>query len=162
VRSNFIARSHRAFHSVAWHLWHASRWDDVLAAIFCQKSPTLAERVGTTEQLWHRESVAAAWGLPIGELGLRDAGTGLADDVADSLVLPDRRVVRAYAEGAFAFAASVLGSIDDHLYLQPAPGDPDGDTYGANILIYAGHDDRHLGMIEAIRGVLGLRGTATT
>ena len=39
--------------------------------------------------------------------------------------------------------------------------DPDGDTYGHNIMLYLDHVQRHLGMIEALRGLQGTAGTAT-
>ena len=40
-------------------------------------------------------------------------------------------------------------------------GDPDGDSYGQNVVIYLEHAARHLGMIEAISGIHGGTGTIT-
>jgi len=39
--------------------------------------------------------------------------------------------------------------------------DPDGDSYADNIMIYLDHVERHLGMIEALRGLQGTAGSAT-
>jgi hypothetical protein len=41
------------------------------------------------------------------------------------------------------------------------PDDPDGDSYAHNIMLYLDHVQRHLGMIEALRGLQGTTGTAT-
>jgi hypothetical protein len=41
------------------------------------------------------------------------------------------------------------------------PDDPDGDTYADQVMFWVEHDARHLGMIEAMKGLLGLEGSAT-
>jgi hypothetical protein len=57
----------------------------------------------------------------------------------------------------------VLARIDDDAILERTVVDLYGDdtTIGDVILNHLSHADRHLGMIEALRGVLGERGTAT-
>jgi len=40
-------------------------------------------------------------------------------------------------------------------------GRPDADTYADNIVIYLDHVHRHLGVIEALRGLQGTAGTTT-
>ena len=54
-------------------------------------------------------------------------------------------------------------ALDDDRVLERRVVDLYGDTetIGDVILNHLSHADRHLGMIEALRGVLGERGTAT-
>jgi hypothetical protein len=57
----------------------------------------------------------------------------------------------------------VLGTIEDDPVLERIVVDLYGDEteIGEAILNHLSHADRHLGMIEAVRGVVGERGTAT-
>src|SRR6202165_3524923 len=68
----FIWSAGPSLHSVAWQLWHAARWDDVLASYFHR---ALAHDPRT--QVWERESLADRWSLASGSLGRRDTGTGM-------------------------------------------------------------------------------------
>lgn len=74
---------------------------------------------------------------------------------------PGQAEVLDYARRAFEFAISAISAIGDDTLASVAKDDPDGDTYIDNILIYYEHVSRHLGMIEAIRGLQGLSGTAS-
>jgi hypothetical protein len=56
----------------------------------------------------------------------------------------------------------VVAAMPDERMLAVATDDPDGDTNLDNELIHLEHLTRHLGMIEAIRGLQGLSGSATT
>jgi uncharacterized damage-inducible protein DinB len=98
-----------SLHSVAWQLWHAARWDDVLGSYLHR---ALAQDPRT--QVWERESLAQKWSLAAGSMGRRDTGTEMSND-------------------------------------------PDADTQLDNALIYLEHLSRHLGMIEAIRGLADSR-----
>jgi hypothetical protein len=94
-------------------------------------------------------------------MGLRDTGTGMEDESADQLQLPAKDELVRYARRAFAHVDVVVSALpDDDLY-EVMPDDADGDTYAEQILGWIDHDARHLGMIEAMKGLLGLRGTAT-
>ena len=155
-----------SLHSAGWQLWHIARWTDVLAWRLASRSAEITAAVGPGErpiaQIWERDGLAAAWGLPAGEMGQRDTGTLMSDGAAEGLILPAREFVIDYVERAFAFGERVVAAIDDIDLLKAAPGDPDGDSYAENILVYAEHDSRHLGMMEAIAGLLGLSGSTTT
>ena len=74
---------------------------------------------------------------------------------------PEESQVIGYALDAFAFALSAIAAIPADQLTAVAKDDADGDTNLDNILIYYEHLNRHLGMIEAIRGLLGLSGSAT-
>jgi len=148
-------------HSVAWQVWHIARWDDRYAEILVEKTPELAGRFGPPEQIWAAESLAKQWGLPIGHMGRRDTGTEMDDEAADALRLPDKAVVVDYARRVFARLQSILHDLPEARIFTPVADDPDNDTYAHNTMLYLDHVQRHLGMIEALRGLQGTAGTAT-
>jgi hypothetical protein len=152
----FVWSAGPSLHSVAWQVWHAARWDDVLASYFHR---ALAK--DPRAQVWERESLADRWSLPSGSLGRRDTGTEMTDEAAEKIRFPDQKEVVAYARLAFAYAEEGIQLMPDALFLAVAKDDPDGDTQLDNELIYLEHLSRHLGMIEAIRGLQGLTGSST-
>ncbi len=128
--------------SIGFHLWHIGRWNDVDRA-----------EHGGGPQIWDTEDVARAWGLAGSELGSHGAGTGLGDEATANLVLPPKETIAAYASASFdAFDGWVNASI---------AANADGSTVYAVALSTLVHSNRHLGMVEALRGALGLRGSAT-
>jgi hypothetical protein len=147
--------------SIAFHIWHTARWADALQERFGSFAPQL-ERFGGREQIWDARQLADVWGLG-DRLGEEATGMGLDDDASAALPLPRRDEVASYAQEAFAAAENVLRGVEeDELFL------PTGDFYGEGdwvVLDHFGwhltHASRHLGMIEALRGVLDVRGTAT-
>jgi hypothetical protein len=154
--AQFVWSAGPSLHSAAWQLWHSARWDDFFAAHL----QTDFDREPRTE-VWQRESLAERWSLAPGSLGRRDAGTGMDDASAEKMKFPDKDAVMDYSRQAFAFALSAISAIPGEQMTNVAKADPDGDTYLDNILIYFEHLSRHLGMIEAIRGLQGLSGSAT-
>jgi hypothetical protein len=149
-------------HSVAWQVWHIARWDDRFTEIMLEKTPQLAGQFGRPAQIWTAESLATRWGLPVGKMGRRDTGTDLDDASADALQLPEKAVLVDYARRVFDRLQLVLKAMPDAGVFAVMPDDPDGDSYADNIIIYLDHIQRHLGMIEALRGLQGTTGTATT
>lgn len=148
-------------HSVAWQVWHIARWDDRYAEILVEKTPELASRFGPAQQIWAAESLAKHWGLPIGQMGRRDTGTEMDDEAADALRLPDKSLVIDYARRVFARLQTILKALPEARVFTPIADDPDNDTYAHNTMLYLDHVQRHLGMIEALRGLQGTAGTAT-
>jgi DinB superfamily len=144
----FVWSAGPSLHSVAWQLWHAARWDDVLASYFHR---ALAQDPRT--QVWERESLADLWSLASGSMGRRDTGTEMSNEAADEMRFPGQKEVVGYARRAFAYAEEGIELIPDALLLAVAKDDPDGDTQLDNVLIYLEHLSRHLGIIEAIRGL---------
>jgi hypothetical protein len=145
-----------SLHSVAWQLWHAARWDDVFAAYF-HKALGQDPRV----QVWEREALADRWSMASGSMGRRDTGTEMADEAAEAMRFPDQKEVVGYARLAFAFAEEAITLVSDDQLLAAAKVDPDGDTKLDNVLIYLEHLSRHLGIIEAIRGLQYSVGSST-
>jgi DinB family protein len=157
----FAKPLHPSVHSIGWQLWHIARWDDRLAEILLTNLPELASRHGAPRQLWTSESIGERWGFPAGKLGLRDTGTDMKDEDAAHLTLPGKSEVVDYARRAFAFADEVAGSLTDELILMESPRDPDHESVGQNVMYWIDHVNRHLGMMEAMKGQQGLSGSAT-
>lgn len=157
----FTKPLHPSVHSIGWQLWHIARWDDRFAEILLENLPELASKHGPARQLWKSESIGERWSLPVGALGVRDTGTDMKDEDADQLTLPAKSEVVEYARRAFAFADEVAGSLTDELLLMESPRDPDHESVGQNVMYWLDHVNRHLGMIEAMKGQLGLTGSAT-
>ena len=155
-KEQFFWSAGPSLHSAAWQLWHSARWDDYFAAHLQAD----LEREPQAE-IWQREGLAERWSFTPGSMGRRDAGTGMDDASAENMRFPGQAAVIDYSRRAFESAASAIACIPGDQLKMVARNDPDGDTYLDNILIYYEHLNRHLGMIEAIRGLQGLSGTAT-
>ena len=144
--------------SIAFNLWHVARWDDSLFESAASAIPELADQLGRPQQLWTRESLQERWGLPA-ELGGGAAGTGLPKDDAHGLVLPHRSVLIDYAQRVFDDFAERMKRLDESALARTVP--PKNERTIAHwVLYYWEHAARHLGMMEALRGVLGEAGSA--
>jgi len=157
----FHARPGAKAPSIAFHVWHTARWADAFQARFGSFVPELTRFAGR-EQIWDARGLAHAWRLG-DALGGEATGMGLDDDASAALPLPAKAAVATYAREAFAAAEDVFGGIGDTELLLPS-----ADFYdegGWVILEHFGwhltHASRHLGMVEALKGVLGVEGTAT-
>lgn len=135
---------------IAFHLWHTARWADCWA-----------EAVGGASQRWVREGLTTKWGFPAG-LGSGDTGMLLADDEAADLPFPRRDQLTTYLRGAYNDLEQAVGALDDDSMLarrddllgKQAP-------LGDSLTRQLAHANRHLGMVEALRGLRGGHGTAT-
>ena len=136
--------------SIAFHLWHAGRWADRWAGAVTRKP-----------QRWHREGLTTKWQFPA-EQGAGDTGMELPDDEAAQLPFPTRDQLTTYLRGAFSDLEQAVGALDDETILADAE-----DLLGAtapiedSLIRHLSHVSRHLGMIEALRGLRGGHGTAT-
>jgi DinB superfamily len=148
--------------SVRFHLWHVSRWSDNAQHWLPKFTPELRKRLGDRPQIWDREGIAKAWGLAGKELGGDRTGMGLGDDDAAALPLPGKTVMLAYSAKAFAAVEDALTSVDLAQFDAPCKDWAGRDTtVGGAVIHHLIHINRHLGMVEALRGILGARGTAT-
>jgi hypothetical protein len=149
--------------SIGWNLWHIAKWDDFMAEALVARTPSLSYR-GPAQQIWNSRHVADQWGWESGSLGFLDGGTGLPDEDAAAMVLPAKKDVVAYATDAFKHLEEVVGELDDSLVPDVVPGpiiyppDEKQDTYGNNLLVWLNHCYEHLGTMEALKGMLGMRG----
>ena len=139
--------------SIGFHIWHMARWaDDLVETI-----------KGPGSQIWQREGLAAAWGLAAGDLGLAETGVGMDDDMSASLCLPAKEALLDYARRAFAAADEAVSSISESSFEEArySRGYDEEQPLGEMVTLAVTHMNRHLGMIEALRGLLGMPGTAT-
>jgi len=135
---------------IAFHLWHCGRWAD-----------RWAEALSGHQQRWHREDLTTKWKFPA-EQGKGDTGMSLPDEQVALLPFPGRDQMATYLRGAFSDLEHALAELDDESILRDAD-----DLLGAeapladSLTRQLSHASRHLGMIEALRGLRGGPGTAT-
>ena len=135
---------------IAFHLWHCGRWAD-----------RWAEALSGHQQRWHREDLTTKWKFPA-EQGKGDTGMSLPDEQVALLPFPGRDQMATYLRGAFSDLEHALAELDDESILRDAD-----DLLGAeapladSLTRQLSHASRHLGMIEALRGLRGVAGTAT-
>ena len=139
-------------HSMAWTLWHIARCADKFAA-----------QLGDTKEIWAREGLAAKWGLAEILFGSNGLGTGVDDEIAATLRPPSKDPLVDYASRSFAALDAVVDRFDANavareqttfFFDEPA-------AIGRAFITSIAHDNRHLGELEYVKGLLGLRGTAT-
>lgn len=148
--------------SIRFHVWHVSRWSDTVQSWLPKFTPDLQRRLGHRQQVWEARDFAAAWGVSGRDLGGDMTGMGLGDDEAAALPLPSKDTMLAYARDAFAALEQALANIQAADYDAPCKDWAGRDSTVAGAVVHhLIHINRHLGMIEALRGVMGLRGTAT-
>ncbi len=161
--------------AIGWHLWHTSRWADRLQASFPNEEPEADQQPDSIQGIWETEGLVEKWGLDPDILGLLE--TGVLMDKATTFLLPQvgNSSLFDYAERTFAAVDQALDGLNAEQFHErrrsimayrlsgysavPAPG-PET-TVAADIGFHLSHASRHLGMIEVIRGMQGLRGTAT-
>jgi hypothetical protein len=167
--SQMRARSGNAT-SIAFNLWHVARWADWLQCTLTSFTEGLHLPIGPRDEIWASEGLAARWGLAEAALGNSQTGMGMDDSASAALRLPPKADLVAYAELAFAAVDAVLVALNDDALDAPAviPRDRAPWITAAEpltvmywFLIYLDHGARHLGMVETLRGIAGLRGTAT-
>lgn len=134
-------------HSIAWTLWHMARAED-----------NFQSGVRGRPLMWSEGGYGGRWGYPE-----RGAGTGMDDTQAASLPQPSKAELLDYVRRAFAAADEAVDQIDDgrSADTHESPFMGGRTTYGETLLVSVTHDNRHLDEMEYIKGLLGLRGTAT-
>jgi hypothetical protein len=146
--------------SIGFHLWHMARWADRLQATL--PTMALAQSPDAALELWETERLAERWSWQADTLGYGQSGMEMGDEMAADLKLPEKQALVGYARLAFAAADRVVGLLED-AQLEARGADIYGheSSVGYVLLVHLSHASRHLGMIECLRGVQGLRGTAT-
>lgn len=165
TQEQFRWRPARGPQSIGWNLWHIARWDDYLADVLLQQTPSLGH-LGPAGQVWNERNVATRWGLDSVDLGLEDGGTSLTDVQAAAMTFPSKEAVIEYAQEAFDHLDAILPELDDSLISQVLPtvttaAFPTHDPYGVTVVEMFRHACEHLGTMQALKGMLGLRGSVT-
>ena len=142
--------------SCKWHLWHMARWADyvqsLLSSVVDEKAP----------ELWEFDGVADEWGFDGVDLGMWGAGSGLGNEKGASLPLPGVPKVKTYAKEVFELLEKRVDKLDENTFNTAFTDWHDNETNVGDAMVgYIAHANRHLGMLEAISGVLGKDGTVT-
>jgi hypothetical protein len=146
---------------IAWHLWHIARWADFLQASLPSMAMELEALLGPGRQVWEAENLAARWGFA-SSAGYRDTGMGLDDEGSTRLRLPEKSSLLEYGRRAFAKAERAVSAVNGELFVTACTDLYERKTsIGTAVLSHLTHANRHLGRIEALKGILGVRGTAT-
>jgi hypothetical protein len=139
-----------------------ARWADRYQATLPPSSASTD--IDGTGEIWIRDDVVGRWGLSdisLGDFG--GTGAGLDDEASAALPLPDAPALLDYMTATFRTFEDRVRAMEDDADLDIVIVDLYGDetTIADSIANATSHADRHLGMIEALRGVLGDRGTVT-
>ncbi|HEY6203691.1 MAG TPA: DinB family protein [Candidatus Limnocylindria bacterium] len=135
-------------HSIGFTLWHAARADDNVQA-------DLSERALE----WVTGGYAKRWGHPE-----RGVGTGWEDERSAALTLPPKAELLEYAGRVFHAVDAAVSALDEVRLGEVVPSRfmSEPSTRAEVLLVSLSHDNRHLGEMEYIKGLLGLTGTVTT
>ena len=136
--------------AIGFHVWHLARWADHDRSL-----------IDGTTQLWESRDLAASWGLASTGLGKAGSGTEMGDDASEALVLPPKDVLLEYVRATFDALDTTLGLVSPQGLDAPAGPSGNASPLSDFLFVFVTHDNRHLGMIEALRGLLGLSGTAS-
>lgn len=142
--------------AINFHLWHIARFADIVQA-------TVGPVAGMEhEQVWVRDGLHKAWGMPeVETLGWNSTGMGMDDNVTAGLPLPAHGL-REYARRAFEAADAVYAAMEDATLATELTDYFDKRRSAGDILIgHLSHVSRHLGSMEAIKGAMGLKGSVT-
>ena len=135
-------------HSIGFTLWHCARSDD-----------NVQMDLSGDPLIWEQGDRARRWGHPE-----RGVGTGWDDERAAALPLPPRSELFEYARAVFDAVDRAAAALDEGRLAETIRSRFSGgkDALLGEVLIRSlDHDNRHLGEIEYIKGLLGLRGSAT-
>lgn len=147
--------------SIGFNLWHIARWSDNLIAEILKEYPELGLDLGEPTEIWEQESLAEKWGLPP---VLYPGGTGLSDEAADGLSFPTKDEMLAYLRRTFSRTEEFVEKFDARYPGSESITDPELHKKLSDIrwhlYYYLMHHCRHLGMMEALKGLLTGRGSA--
>jgi hypothetical protein len=140
--------------SIGFHIWHMARWADYLQELFN----------GRGSQLWERGKLAARWKFDAHSLGYAQTGMEMDTATAMALVLPKKRILLAYAKQAFLAAHQAVATLGDADFFRVYPCHHGENWHNGQIgpilITWMTHDNRHIGMIECLVGLLGKNGSA--
>jgi hypothetical protein len=147
--------------SIGFNLWHIARWSDNLVADILKEFPELGLDLGDVREIWEQNALGEKWGLPP---VLYPGGTGLSDEAADSLVFPSKEEMLAYLRKTFTRTEEFIEKFDARYPISERIVDEKLHKKLSdirwNLYYYLMHHCRHLGMMEALKGLLTGRGSA--
>ena len=148
--------------SIGFHLWHLARESDYLKAAILKYYPNLGLDLADEGEIWVKENLAQKWGFPAE--AHETVGTGLSDEVAASLPIPQKEELLAYLRGSYEAIEQFI-EIFDARYATFENLDEEMSkkiqNVRLNLLVFLTHDCRHLGMMECLKGLQTGFGSAT-
>ncbi len=148
--------------SIGFHLWHLARESDYLKATILHHTPQFVPEFGDGKEIWEKEALAQRWGFPEGLH--QTVGTGLSDESAATLPIPEKDELLAYLRNSYEAIECFIEQLDTKY--------PDFENMDEelrkkielarlNLLVFLSHDCRHLGMMECLKGLQTGFGSAT-
>lgn len=133
-------------HSIGFTFWHVARADDNVQA-----------DLRGTDTIWNTSDYATRWGHPAKGIGM-----GWDDEAAAALPLPPKAELLDYARRVFE-ACDAASGLDAERFMEKTQSRFTSRESTLGDIVFTGitHDNRHLGEMEYIKGLLGLRGSVT-
>jgi len=148
--------------SIGFHLWHLARESDYLKAVILQYYPGLELGIEDESEIWIRENLAQKWGFPVE--AHETVGTGLSDEVAANLPIPQKAELLAYLRNSYEALEQFIELLDTrYATFENLDEETTKKIQSArvNLLVFLTHDCRHLGMMECLKGLQTGFGSAT-
>src|SRR5688572_29441011 len=149
--------------SIGFHLWHLARESDYLKAAMNQHYAEFGPDFDEPLEIWKAEGLGAKWSFPAG-LGETEVGTGISDETAASLPIPPKAELLDYLRRAYAAIEGYVALLDSRYPDVGAASEelrPKLERIRRNLMVFVLHDARHLGMMEALKGLQTGFGSAT-
>jgi len=148
--------------SIGFHLWHLARESDYLKAAILQYYPQVLSGFDDSKEIWEKEALANKWGFPEGFH--QTVGTGLSDEVAATLPIPNKDELLTYLRNSYEAIECFIETLDT-TYPSFETMDKElrkkVEMIRLNLLVFLSHDCRHLGMMECLKGLQTGFGSAT-
>lgn len=147
--------------SIAFNLWHIARWSDNLIAELLKEFPNLDLDMGYPREIWEQEALGEKWGLPP---VLNPGGTGLSDEEVEGLTFPSKDEMLSYLRRTFMRTEEFIDKFDARYPSSQAI--PTAELHKEisdlrwHLYYYLLHHSRHLGMMEALKGLQLGKGSA--
>jgi hypothetical protein len=148
--------------SIGFHLWHLARESDYLKAALLQYYPGLELGLEDDGEIWLSENLAQKWGFPIE--AHETVGTGLSDEVAAKLPIPQKAELLKYLRSSYERLEQFIELLDTkYATFENLEEELTKKIQGvrANLVVFLTHDCRHLGMMECLKGLQTGFGSAT-
>jgi len=85
--------------SIGFHLWHLARESDYLKAALLHHYSRLALGIEDGSEIWISQNLAQKWGFPVE--AHETVGTGLSDEVAANLPIPQKADLLTYLRNSY-------------------------------------------------------------
>ena len=152
---------HPTANSIAFYLWHITRWADYLPASLPDSTSPLRELLGSRQQIWHQEQLATQWDMHPKLLGEEESGMDMDLTSAARLKLPSKTILLDYARRTFAVLERVVPVVHEEQFQAKRQQEWATDTFGHYILAHLRHESAHFGMIQYIHGLYQLMASSS-